>query len=117
MTMWYVHPTNQVTNREILRRLAATGDDSAENIKVGQLAEDGKRYDVIQIPYRLLKEMYDATIKKSGGDFAFLPFKAERSDEPLKFVPEFLLEKSPSREVKAALQFMRDKRERGEALP
>lgn len=106
MTMWYVHPTNKITNEEISRRLTDNGEGSAQSFRQEVLAEDGKRYDVIQLPYRLLREMYDETTARSGGDFAFIPFKAERTDETLKFVPEFLLRKSKSRKVKDAVRFV-----------
>lgn len=109
MTTWYVHPVNQVTNHEFVRRLAESGEGSAQSFRLGRLAEDGKRYDVIEVPFRLLREMYDATEKKSGGDFAFIPFKAERTDQNLKFVPEFLLEKSKSKKVQAAIRFIKGK--------
>jgi|GEM_PF-6608502 len=112
MTMWYVHPVNKVTNDEVTRRLSERGEGSAGSFEIQQLAEDGKWYDVVLIDFRLLKEMFDETDDRGGGDFAFLPFKRERSDETLKFVPEFLLRKSTSLKVKAALRFIREKEER-----
>lgn len=110
MTTWYVHPVNQVTNHEFVRRLAESGEGSAGSFRLEVPAEDDKPYDVIEVPFRLLREMYAATEKKSGGDFAFIPFKSERTDEPLKFVPEFLLEKSKNKKVQAVLKFIRAKR-------
>lgn len=109
MTMWYVHPVNQVTNHEFARRLAESGEGSEASFRRKVRAEDGKCYDVIEVPFRLLKQMYDETVGRSGGVFVFIPFKAERSDEVLKFVPEFLLHKSRSSKVRAALKFVESK--------
>ena len=97
MTMWYIHPVNKISNEEVVRRLSERGDGSATSFELDELAEDGKKYDVIQVDYRLLREMYDETEERNGGDFSFLPFKRERSDETLKFVPEFLLRKSKNK--------------------
>jgi hypothetical protein len=109
MTMWYIHAVNKITNEEVTRRLSERGDGSADSFVIGQRAEDGKPYDVIELDFRLLREMYDETEARSGGDFTFLPFKRERSDETLKFVPEFLLKKSKNKKVQAAIEFVKRK--------
>lgn len=117
MTTWYIHPVNKVTNTEATRRLAESGEGSAGSFEVQQPAEDGKPYDVVALPYRLLREMYGET-EKSGGDFAFIPFKRERSDETLKFVPEFLLKKSRHKKIRDAIAFVeRQQAGAGQAEP
>lgn len=105
MTQWLIHPIGQLTNHELSRRLAERAEGSDPSYCISRKAEDGKEYDVIEVDYRLLREMYEATTKK-GGDFNFLPFKAEDSKADMEFVPEFLLRRHRSKKVKEALEFV-----------
>lgn len=106
MTYWYIHPVNKVTNDEVMRRLSDEGRGSGENNYVARLAKDGKEYPVIEVKYRLLRELYHATTKR-GGDFQFLPFKAEKTTGEMDFVPEFLLTRSrQAKKIQAAQAFI-----------
>lgn len=109
MTQWLIHPIGQLTNHEVSRRLAERGQGSNPSFSIERRAVDGKSYDVIEVDYRLLREMYEATTKR-GGDFNFLPFKAEGSKAEMEFVPEFLLKRHRSKKVREALEFVEKQR-------